>query len=457
MTGSHALIGKTVSHYRILEKLGRGGMGVVYKGEDTRLGRNVALKFLPDNLAKDTHALIRFRREACAASALNHPNICTIYDVGEADGRAFIAMEFLDGMNLKNVINRRPIEKDRLVQISIEIARALEAAHTQGIVHRDIKPANIFILTSGGTKLLDFGLAKLLSFTGFPSSSVTSELDETAPFSTASGLLVGTVDYMAPEQLQAGPIDARTDLFALGLVLYEMATGVNPFVGSSASSTIANILKDAPVSVNRRNPSVPVCLDAIIQKCLRKEPAERYSSARAVLDDLTRIPIEPQKVTAVQPAQAVGDAPLQVSRLIARLLFILVQVGYLIMYGAALYKFHEILEVSRRLFGSFVFGALVLFDATVGTPLRIYLFTALLFDFAYIGKQFRSIFPAILVLDLLWAFTPLLFLRQFQGLVILCSGALAFLPLSQKTLVYEAYARTGGRSSGIRADSRPSS
>jgi predicted Ser/Thr protein kinase len=457
MTGSHALIGQTVSHYRILEKLGRGGMGVVYRAEDTRLHRNVALKFLPDNLAKDPHSLTRFRREACAASALNHPNICTIYDVGETDGRAFIAMEFLDGMNLKTVINRRPIEKERLVQISIEVARALEAAHAQGIIHRDIKPANIFILTSGGTKLLDFGLAKLLSLTAVASSSVTSELDETAPFSTASGLLVGTVDYMAPEQLQGGPLDPRTDLFALGLVLYEMATGANPFVGTSASSTIANILKDVPVSVIHRNPSIPVCVEAIIQKCLRKDPNERYPSARAVLDDLTQIPIRSQKVTATQPVQAVGDAPLQVSRLIARSLFMLVQVGYLIMYGAALYKFHEVLQVSIQLFGSFAFGMLILVDATVGTPLCIYLFTALLFDFAYIGKQFRAIFPAVLILDLLWASTPLLFLGQLQGLVILCSGALAFLPLSQKTLLYEAYARTGGRSSGIRADSRPSS
>jgi serine/threonine protein kinase len=457
MTGSHALIGKTVSHYRILEKLGRGGMGVVYKAEDTRLHRNVAVKFLPDNLAKDTQALIRFRREACAASALNHPNICTIYDVGEAEGRAFIAMEFLDGMNLKNVMSRRPIEQGRLVRISIEIANALEAAHAKGIIHRDIKPANIFILASGGTKLLDFGLAKSLSLTGFPSSSVTSELDETAPFSTASGLLVGTVDYMAPEQLQGGPLDQRTDVFALGLVLYEMATGVNPFAGTSASSTIANILKDIPVSVSQRNPSVPVCVEAIIQKCLCKNPEERYPSARALLDDLTQIPIRSQKVTATQPVQTVGDAPLQVSRMIARSLFMLVQVGYLIMYGAALYKVHEVLQVSRQLFGSFLFGALVLVDATVGTPLRIYLFTALVFDFAYIGKQFRAIFPAVLILDLLWASAPLLFLGKLQGLVILCSGALAFLPLSQKTLLYEAYARTGGRSSGIRADSRPSS
>ena len=234
-----------------------------------------------------------------------------------------------------------------------------------------------------------------------------------------------------------------------------MATGVNPFAGSSASSTIANILKDVPESVTHRNPTVPVRIEAIIQKCLRKDPDDRYPSARALLSDLTRIPEGPQKLQSTQQStQFAADAQLQVSRLIARSLFMLVQVAYLIMYGAALYKFHDVVDTSRHLFGSFVFVIFVLADATVGTPLRIYLFTALVFDFGDIGRQFRTIFPAVLLLDLVWASTPLLFLGQLQGLVILCSGALAFLPLSQKTLIYEAYARTGGRSSGIRLDSR---
>ena len=423
-------------------------MGVVYKAEDLKLPRCVALKFLPDHLAKEPQALLRFRREAYAASSLNHPNICTVYDVDEVDGTAFIAMEFLEGANLKNVINGRPIEIDRMVRISTDVARALEAAHTKGIIHRDIKPANIFIPSQGGSKLLDFGLAKLRYL------NPTCELDETTPLSTASGLLVGTVDYMAPEQLQGGPIDTRTDIFALGLVLYEMATGVNPFVGTSASSTIANILKEVPESVTHRNPTIPACVEAIIQKCLRKDPDDRYPSARALLGDLTQIPVGPQKLSASQPIQPVADSPLQVSRFIARLLFILVQAAYLIMYGAALFKLNEALGTSRHLFGSLTLAILVLVDATVGTPLRIYLFTALVFDFGNIGRQFRTIFPAVLILDLVWAFTPLLFLGQLQGLVVLCSGALAFLPLSQKTLMYEAYARTGGRSSGIRPDSR---
>ena len=428
-------------------------MGVVYKAEDLKLPRYVALKFLPDNLTKDRQALFRFRREAYAASALNHPNICTVYDVGDADGRAFIAMEFLDGSNLKNVINGRPIEIERMVRISVEIARALETAHAKGIIHRDIKPANIFI-SMAGSKLLDFGLAKLQYIGGVASPSAASELDETAPPSTASGLLIGTVDYMAPEQLQSGPVDTRTDLFALGLVMYEMATGINPFIGTTASSTIANILKDIPEAVTHRNPSVSVHLEAIIQKCLRKDPDERYPSARALLSDLTQLSIEPRRLSATQQAQTVAASPLEVSRYLARSLFMLVQIAYLIMYGAALYKLQKLLQVSMQLFGSHTFGILVLADAVLGTPFRIYFFTALAFDFGDIGRQFKTVFPAILILDLMWASTPLLFQGQLQGLFILCSGALAFLPLSQKTLIYTAYGQTGGRSSGIRHDSR---
>jgi|SRR5215831_4039489 len=454
MTGSQALIGKTVSHYRIIEKLGGGGMGVVYKAEDVRLPRYVALKFLPDNHTRDPQALLRFRREACAASALNHPHICTVYDVGEADGRAFIAMEFLDGTNLKNVINGRPIGIERMAQISTEIAGALEVAHAKGIIHRDIKPANIFISRQSGSKLLDFGLAKLQYAGGLASLGSTGGPDETASLSTASGLLVGTVDYMAPEQLQGGPVDTRTDLFALGLVLYEMATGVNPFVGTSTSATIANILKDVAEAVTRRNPTVPVCVEAIISRCLRKDPDERYPSARALLNDLNGAFVAKQTLPSGQLAETIDESPLHVSRLIARSLFMLVQVAYLVMYGVTLYKFHEVLQTSKHLFGSFALAVLLLADGILGTPLRIYLFTALAFDFGNIGRQFRAVFPAILILDLLWASTPLLFLGQLQALVLLCSGALAFLPLSQKTLIYEAYARAGGRSSGIRPNSR---
>ena len=442
--------------YLIEEKIGRGGMGVVYRARDTRFPRTVALKMIPPEVRGDTALLHRLRQEAHAASAISHPGVATVFDFEENAAESFIVYEFVEGETLTARLRRSCLKTEEVLELGIQLADALAAAHGRGVVHRDLKPDNVMLVAAVGglprIKILDFGLAKLHRDTS--SESRTSYVETEGASLTSQGLLVGTPIYMAPEQFAGEPADARTDLHGLGMILYEMTTSIHPYAGKTPELTKANIqLREAP-PLRERKPDAPDELERIVHKCLRKPPDERYQSAQDLRADLKALQREMTRGGSRRVATPNPVTPLTVSRRVARGLFALIQLGYLAMYSTAFYFLPSIQSFPLELPAGHAAMA-VAFCALCGSVVRLYFLSAVSFDWQDTGRLFCRLFVPILLLDVAWSLTPLLLFHKWGFLTLLCVAGLAFLPFSQRSLVYSSYAPAGGHTSGARSPRAP--
>ena len=422
-----------LGHYRIVKKLGEGGMGEVFCAQDTKLGRNVALKILPAGFAEDPARLRRFLREARLASTINHPNVTHVYEVGEESGVHFIAMEYVEGKTLQEILKEGPLENSELIRIARQAGEALQTAHAAGIIHRDVKPANIMLDSRDQVKVLDFGLAKH-DWTGQQDIDYIS-----TEAHTQAGTLLGTVYYMSPEQALGRNVDHRSDIFSFGSVLYEMATGKRAFEGPTATATIAQILASQPVSAARINPKADDSISRVIDKCLRKDPKERYQRLQDLLADLDSF--HPKGISAGRMESQ--EQEYSMPRVLARTFFVVLQLMYLIFYIAAL-KWNDGMEASfADLLGTTAATYLSVFyilTAILGIAIRLHMIFLVTWDHVSTGVQFRKVFPLIFALDAFWAFAPFGLLRKVSGILLLaCVPPLVFSPISQRTLIRSSY------------------